>query len=187
MEADLDQLMEEASEGMQKSINHLKDEFAKVRAGKATPQMLDGVFVEYYGFNTPLNQLASINTPDARTITIQPFEKSMIQPIEKAIQKGNLGLNPQNDGSLIRINIPTLTEERRKELVKYIKNEGESAKIAIRNIRQDIKDKIKKLQKEGLSEDEAKATEDELQKLTDKEIEQVNQLAEKKEEEIMSL
>lgn len=187
MEADLDQLMEEASEGMQKSINHLKDEFAKVRAGKATPQMLDGIFVEYYGFNTPLNQLASINTPDARTITIQPFEKSMIQPIEKAIQKGNLGLNPQNDGSLIRINIPTLTEERRKELVKYIKNEGESAKIAIRNIRQDIKDKIKKLQKEGLSEDEAKATEDELQKLTDKEIEQVNQLAEKKEEEIMSL
>ena len=187
MEADLDQLMEEASEGMQKSINHLKDEFAKVRAGKATPQMLDGIFVEYYGFNTPLNQLASINTPDARTITIQPFEKSMIQPIEKAIQKGNLGLNPQNDGSLIRINIPTLTEERRKELVKYIKNEGESAKIAIRNIRQDIKDKIKKLQKEGLSEDEAKATEEELQKLTDKEIEQVNQLAEKKEEEIMSL
>jgi len=187
MEADLDQIMEEASEGMDKAINHLREEFAKIRAGKATPQMLDGIYVEYYGYNTPLNQLATINTPDARTITIQPWEKSMIQPIEKAIQKANLGLNPQNDGSMIRINIPALTEERRKELVKYIKNEGENAKIAIRNTRQDAKDKIKKMQKEGLAEDEAKAQEEELQKMTDKETDKVNQLVEKKEEEIMSL
>ncbi len=187
MEADLNQTMEEASQGMEKAIDHLVNEFAKVRAGKATPQMVDGIYVEYYGFNTPLNQLATINTPDARTITIQPWEKSMIEPIEKAIQKANLGLNPQNDGSMIRINIPALTEERRKELGKYIKNEGESAKISIRNIRQDAKDKIKKMQKEGLSEDEAKDKEDELQKLTDQKIEKVNQQVEKKENEIMSL
>lgn len=187
MEADLDQIMQEASEGMEKAIDHLVNEFAKVRAGKATPQMVDGIYVEYYGFNTPLNQLATINTPDARTVAIQPWEKNMIEPIEKAIQKANLGLNPQNDGSMIRINIPALTEERRKELVKYIKNEGETAKISIRNIRQDTKDKIKKMQKEGLSEDEAKTKEDELQKLTDQEIDKVNQQVEKKENEIMSL
>ncbi len=187
MEADLDQILEEASQGMQKAYDHLSEEFTKIRAGKATPRMLDGIYVDYYGFNTPLNQLATINTPDARTITIQPWEKSMIEPIEKAIQKANLGLNPQNDGTIIRINIPALTEERRKELVKYLKNEGESAKISVRNIRQEAKDKIKKLQKEGLSEDEAKAQEDELQKLTDKHIEYVNQLVEHKEQEIMSL
>jgi len=187
MEDDLELIMEEAKEGMEKSIEHLNGEFKKIRAGKATPRMLDGIYIDYYGFNTPLNQLATINTPDARTITIQPWEKNMIEPIEKGIQKANLGLNPQNDGSMIRINIPALTEERRKELSKYMKNEGETAKISIRNIRQDTKDKIKKLQKEGLSEDEAKAREEELQKLTDKEIEQVSQLVEQKETEIMSL
>ena len=187
MEADLNQLMDEASKGMEKAVEHLRNEFTKIRAGKATPRMLDGIYVDYYGYNTPLNQLATINTPDARTISIQPWEKNMIEPIEKAIHKANLGLNPQNDGSIIRITIPNLTEERRKELVKYIKNEGESAKISIRNVRQETKDKLKKMQKEGLPEDEVKAQEEALQKMTDNSIEKVNEIIEHKEKEIMSI
>ena len=187
MDADVNKLMQEAEQGMKDAINHLQQEFRKIRAGKATPSILDGVYVEYYGYNTPLNQLATVNTPDAKTISIQPWEKSMIQPIEKAIQGANLGLNPQNDGDTIRVNIPDLTEERRKELSKYIKNESESAKISVRNVRQDTKDKIKKLQKEGLPEDEAKAKEQELQKLTDKYIEQINKLNEEKETELMTV
>ncbi len=187
MDADVNKLMQEAEQGMKDAINHLQQEFRKIRAGKATPSILDGVYVEYYGYNAPLNQLATVNTPDAKTISIQPWEKSMIQPIEKAIQGANLGLNPQNDGDTIRVNIPDLTEERRKELSKYIKNESESAKISVRNVRQDTKDKIKKLQKEGLPEDEAKAKEQELQKLTDKYIEQINKLNEEKETELMTV
>lgn len=187
MEPELDHILEQASSEMQKAIDHLVEEMGRLRAGKATPQMLDGITVEYYGYTTPLNQLASVNTPDSKTLTIQPWEKSMIEPIEKAIQKANLGLNPQNDGNIIRINIPALTEERRKELVKYIKNEAEQAKISIRNIRQDAKDKIKKMQKEGLSEDESKAGEDKLQKLTDKSIDEVTAVLEKKEEELMKI
>lgn len=187
MESDINQIMEDAKKGMQDSVDHLQNEFRKIRAGKATPSILDGVYVNYYGYNAPLNQLATVNTPDARTISIQPWEKSMIQPIEKAIQAANLGLNPQNDGDTIRVNIPDLTEERRKELTKYIKNESESAKISVRNVRQDVKDKIKKLQKEGLPEDEAKMKEQELQKMTDKHIEHINKLTEEKEEELLTV
>ncbi len=187
MESDTNEIMKEAENGMQDAINHLHDEFKKIRAGKATPSILDGIFVTYYGYNAPLNQLATVNTPDAKTISIQPWEKSMIQPIEKAIQAANLGLNPQNDGDTIRVNIPALTEERRKELSKYIKNESESAKISVRNVRQEIKDKLKKLQKEGLPEDEAKSKEQELQKLTDKYIDQISKLNEEKEEELMKV
>jgi ribosome recycling factor len=187
MDSDTNQIMKEAENSMQDAINHLHDEFKKIRAGKATPSILDGVFVNYYGYNAPLNQLATVNTPDAKTISIQPWEKSMIQPIEKAIQGANLGLNPQNDGDTIRVNIPALTEERRKELSKYIRNESESAKISVRNVRQETKDTLKKLQKEGLPEDEVKSKEQELQKLTDKFIEQINKLNEEKEEELMKV
>jgi len=187
MAEDIDQIINEASSSMKKAVQHLNDELGKIHAGKAKPQMLDGIYVEYYGMNTPLNQIATINTPDAKTIIIKPWEKSMIEPIEKAIQKANIGLNPQNDGEIIRINVPTLTEERRKEMVKHIKQEGENSKISVRNIRQDAKDKVKKLQKEGLSEDDAKKTEDQIQDLTDKSIQKVEETLEQKEEELMKV
>lgn len=184
---DVDQLMSQAAQGMKEAVDHLQDQYRRIRAGKATPDILNGVYVSYYGYNAPLHQLATVNTPDARTISIQPWEKSMIQPIEKAIQAANLGLNPQNDGERIRVNIPDLTEERRKELTKYIKNESEAAKISVRNYRQEAKDQIKKLQKDGLPEDEAKAKEQDLQKMTDKHIEQINKLTEEKEEELLTV
>jgi ribosome recycling factor len=187
MDTDIDQVMEEASQGMKDALDHLQNEYRRIRAGKATPDILDGIYVNYYGYNAPLHQLATVNTPDARTISIQPWEKSMIQPIEKAIQGANIGLNPQNDGDTIRVNIPDLTEERRKELTKYIRHESEAAKVSVRNFRQEAKDKVKKLQKEGLPEDDAKAKEQELQKMTDKHIEKINKLTEEKEEELLTV
>jgi len=172
---------------MDKAIDHCEGELQKIRAGKASPAMLDDIMVEYYGSPTPLNQVASVNTPDARTIVIQPWEKSMLSPIEKAIMEANLGVNPQNDGVIIRINVPPLTEERRRDLVKKAKAEAETGKIAIRNIRKDANEKIRKLKTEGVSEDEMKVGEHEIQKLTDSYIVKVDQHSDAKEKDIMTV
>ena len=172
---------------MDKAIDHADSELNKIRAGKASPSLLDDVMVDYYGSPTPLSQVGSVNTPDARTIIIQPWEKSLLAPIEKAIKEANLGVNPQNDGIIIRINVPPLTEERRRDLVKKAKAEAETGKIAVRNIRKDANEKIKKLKTEGVSEDEIKVGEAEIQKLTDAYIIKVDQLSEAKEKDIMTV
>jgi ribosome recycling factor len=172
---------------MDKAIAHADSELNKIRAGKASPSMLDDIMVDYYGSPTPLSQVASVNTPDARTIVVQPWEKSLLAPIEKAIKEANLGVNPQNDGIIIRINVPPLTEERRRELAKKAKAEAETGKIAIRNIRKDANEKIKKLKTDGVSEDEIKVGEAEVQKLTDAYIIKVDQLSDAKEKDIMTV
>ncbi|MFD1257139.1 ribosome recycling factor [Mucilaginibacter terrae] len=172
---------------MDKAIDHADSELSKIRAGKASPNMLDGLVVDYYGTPTPLSQVGSVNTPDARTLVIQPWEKSLLAPIEKAIKESTLGLNPQNDGIMIRINVPPLTEERRRDLVKRLKGEAETGKIAIRNIRKDANEKIKKLKTEGVSEDEMKVGEADVQKLVDAYIIKVDQLADAKEKDIMTV
>lgn len=172
---------------MQKAINHLESELTKIRAGKASPSMLDGVMVDYYGAMTPLNQVASVNTPEARTIIIQPWEKAMIKPIEKAIIDSNLGFTPANDGIMIRISVPPLSEERRRDLVKRAKAEGEHAKVGIRNLRRDANENIKKAQKAGLPEDAAKEAESKTQKMTDDFITKVDKHLEAKEKEIMTV
>jgi ribosome recycling factor len=172
---------------MDKAIDHCENELQKIRAGKASPAMLDDVYVDYYGTSTPLSQIGNVNTPDARTIVVQPWEKNMLGPIEKAIMEANLGLNPQNDGVIIRLNVPPLTEERRRDLVKKAKAEAETGKIAIRNLRKDANEKIRKLKAEGVSEDEMKAGEAEIQKLTDAYIIKVDQHSEAKEKDIMTV
>jgi len=172
---------------MDKAIDHAEGELQKIRAGKANPSMLDDVMVDYYGSPTPLNQVGSVNTPDARTIVVQPWEKSLLSAIEKAIMEANLGVNPQNDGVIIRINVPPLTEERRRDLVKKAKAEAETGKIAIRNIRKDANEKIRRLKSEGVSEDEMKVGEHEVQKLTDSYIQKVDQLSDAKEKDIMTV
>src|ERR1700685_200085 len=153
MSDDLELILEDTRDGMQKALNHLESELIKIRAGKASPQMLEGLTVDYYGSPTVLNQVGNISVMDARTLTIQPWEKNMLQPIERAIINANLGVTPQNDGNIIRLFMPPLTEERRKEFVKKSYAEGEQTRIAIRNIRREAIEQIKKLQKEGLSED----------------------------------
>ena len=180
-------VLEESEERMQHSIEHLKHEFQKIRAGKANPSMLHGVLVEYYGTQTPLERTANINTPDAHSIVVQPFDKSTIHEIEKAIMNANLGFNPMNEGELIRINVPPLTEERRHDLVKKAKQVSEDAKIAIRNIRRSANDDAKKLEKDGLPEDESKRLSDEIQKLTDKYIDKVDEIFKRKEADIMTI
>lgn len=187
MEEEVMFCIDESSEKMEGAVKHLESEFKKLRAGKADPHMLDGIYIDYYGTKSPVSQVANINTPDPRTISIQPWEKQMIDPIEKAILVANIGLTPMNNGELIRINIPMLTEERRKMLVKQVKAEGENTKVGIRNARRDGNDYIKKLKKDGLSEDSAKDAEAQIQKLTDKFIEAVDALIEKKEKEIMTI
>ncbi len=177
----------DAKASMEKAVAHTDTELNKIRAGKASPSMLDDIVVEYYGTPTPLSQVGSVNTPDARTIVIQPWEKSLLNPIEKAIMEANLGVNPQNDGVIIRINVPPLTEERRRDLVKKAKAEAESGKIGIRNIRKDANEKIRKLKSEGVSEDEMKTGEAEIQKLTDAFIVKVDQLSDAKEKDIMTV
>ena len=172
---------------MNKAISHLEAELQKIRAGKANPQMLDSIHVDYYGTNTPLSQVANVNSPDARTIVIQPWEKSMIGPIEKAILAANLGFTPQNDGTIVRINVPPLSEERRKDLVKKARAEGETAKVSIRNIRRDSNEHIKKAQINGLPEDLAKDAEKKTQQLTDQFIIKVDKHLEMKEKEIMTV
>lgn len=170
---------------MKKAISHLEADLVKIRAGKANPNMLDGIVAEYYGSPTPLSQIANITVLDARTISVQPWEKNMLHPIERAIIASNIGINPQNDGNFIRLFLPPLTEERRKELVKRCNGEGENAKISIRNIRRDGIEQIKKLQKDGLSEDAAKDGEADIQELTNKYISLVEKHLEAKEKEIM--
>jgi ribosome recycling factor len=174
-------------EGLEKCIEHTVIEFTKIRAGKATTNMLDGVMVEYYGNPTPLHQVANVNTPDARTLAIKPWEKNLIPDIETAIINANLGFAPQNDGESIRINIPALTEERRKELVKSVKSEAENSKVSIRSLRKDANEEIKSAQKDGLSEDNAKDAEYEIQKKVDAGIKRIDELIHKKEEEIMTI
>jgi ribosome recycling factor len=180
-------VLDQAKALMEKAIAHLEVELQKVRAGKANPVMLENVMVDYYGSKVPISNTASVNTQDSRTLLIQPWEKSMLTPIEKAIQMANLGLNPQNDGVIIRIIVPPLTEERRKELTKTAKNLGEDAKVAIRTIRKDSMEKIKKLQKDGLPEDEAKDGETKTQQLTDAHVLKVDKHIEQKEKEIMTV
>src|SRR5690606_7639583 len=179
--------LDDCKEKMTKAVAHTESELAKIRAGKATPSMLDGISVDYYGSSTPLSQVSNINTTDARTLVIQPWEKSMLSVIEKAIIDSNIGLNPQNDGMVIRLIVPPLTEERRRDLVKKAKEEAEKGRVAVRNIRKEANEAIKKLKSEGVSEDEIKSGEAEVQKLTDKFIAQVDQLAEVKEKDIMTI
>lgn len=182
-----DKIIDEAAQMMKKAISHLETELSRIRAGKANPQILDGVMVEYYGNPTPLNQVANVTTSDARTIVIQPWEKPMLQVIEKAIMASNIGLNPQNDGDFIRLFLPPLTEERRKELVKRVNAEGEQAKISVRNLRRDAIEQVKKEQKDGLSEDAAKNAEMGIQEITDKHIALVDQHCKDKDKEIMTI
>jgi len=170
-----------------RSLGHLEAELIKIRAGKANPQMFDGLMVDYYGAPVPINQVANISVMDARTLSIQPWEKNMVQPIEKAIIGANMGVTPQNDGVLIRIFMPPLTEERRRELVKKCQGEGENCKVAVRNIRRDAIEQVKKLQKNGLSEDVCKDAENGIQQLTDKHITLVETHLAAKEKEIMSV
>tara|TARA_Y100001972_G_scaffold129287_1_gene196137 strand:+ start:3027 stop:3587 length:561 start_codon:yes stop_codon:yes gene_type:complete len=184
---DIDFYLEHAKEMMDKAVKHLSGELTRIRAGKATPNMLDGVEVDYYGSMSPLNQIASVTTPDARTLAVKPWEAKMIPEIERAIINSDLGLNPQNDGELIRINIPALTEERRLALVKQAKAEAENGKVSIRNIRKDVNDSLKNLLKEGLAEDLVKSAEEEVQKLTDKHVEQIDKLLAHKEKDIMTV
>jgi ribosome recycling factor len=182
---ELEFYLEDAKETMEGAIKHLTIELTKIRAGKATPQMLDGIQVEYYGVNTPLNNVASITTPDARTIAVKPFERKIIGDIEKAIRNSNVGLSPNNDGETIRLNIPILTEERRRDLVKKVRTEIETAKVNVRNVRQDANNAIRKLTKEGVSEDDVKKGEERVQKMTDSFMVKIDQIFDVKEKDIM--
>ena len=187
MTEDITSIIAGADEQMKKAIGHLETELIKIRAGKANPQMLDGIVVDYYGSPMPINQIANVSAMDARTLSIQPWEKNMLQPIERAIIAANIGINPQNDGSFIRLFLPPLTEERRKELVKKCHGEGEHSKVAIRSIRREGIEHIKKLEKNGLSEDAAKDAEAEIQQVTDKFTAAVEKHLTAKEKEIMSI
>ncbi len=184
---DIASIIAQAEDHMDKAISHLETELLKIRAGKASPQMLDGIIVDYYGAPMPINQVANISVMDARTLSIQPWEKNMLQPIERAIIAANIGINPQNDGNFIRIFLPPLTEERRKELAKRCHGEGEHSRVAIRNIRRDAIEHIKRLQKNGLSEDIAKDAEADVQQVTDKFTAAVEKHLTAKEKEIMSV
>jgi len=187
MNEELELYLEDAKERMNATIDHLDRNLAKIRAGRANPAILDGVLIDYYGTPTPLNRISTINTPDARTIRVQPFERNMVAVIDKAILTANLGFNSTNNGEVVIINVPPLTEERRRDLVKQVKNEGETARISIRNTRRDTNEEIKKLQKEGLSEDIAKSAETEVQEITDKFIEKIDALLVQKEKDIMTI
>lgn len=180
-------IKKDAEERMEKAIGALRRDLSTLRAGRATPALLDRIQVEYYGTLTPVNQLANINTPDTRTLLLQPWDKSSVAAIEKAIMKSDLGLTPSNDGSTIRLTIPPLTEERRSELVKLTKKYGEEAKIAIRNIRRDANDDIKKLEKTTISEDESRRHQDDIQKSTDRFVAEVEKVLAAKEKEIMEV
>lgn len=180
-------ILDTSNEGMEGAIKHLEREFSKIRAGKASPAMLESIKIDYYGVITPLAQTANISTPDAKTIMIQPWDKSMIETIQKAIMSANLGFNPANNGELIRIIVPPLTEERRKQLAKQVRNEGENAKISIRNQRREAIEEFKKMQKDGLAEDIAKDSEQKVHKLHEDFIKKVDELTNKKESDIMTV
>lgn len=187
MNEELDFILDTAKEAMQNAINHLDNQLIKIRAGKASPLMLSSVYVDYYGASTPLGQVANTTAIDGRTLTVQPWEKGLLGEVQKAIVNANLGLNPQNNGEMIIINVPTPTEERRRDLSKQAKAEGEHAKIGIRNARKDANDEIKKLKNDGLSEDVVKAFEDEVQEITDSYISKVDALIAAKEKDIMTV
>ena len=187
MNEDVQLVFEMTKERMEKSLEHLDNELVRIRAGKANVHILDGVMVDYYGTETPLNQVSNISTPDAKTILVQPWEKTMIDPIEKALMNSNVGITPSNNGDAIRLSIPPLTEERRKDLFKQVKNEGEHARVSLRNSRRDANDEYKQMQKDGLSEDETKTAEDRIQKLTDEFSDKVEKIVEAKESEIMTI
>ncbi len=188
MADDISAVLKQATETMQKAIRHLETELVKIRAGKASSAIVDGITADYYGTPTPINQIANVTVMDARTISVQPWEKNMLQVIERAIIAANIGINPQNDGNSIRLFLPPLTEERRKEMVKICNGEGEQAKISIRSIRRDAIESIKKMQKDAiLSEDAAKSAEGEVQNETDKFISLVDKHLAAKEKEIMAV
>lgn len=187
MTEEIEFIIDSTKESMNGSIAHLEKSFLNIRAGKASPAMLGSVFVDYYGSQTPLAQIANMNVPDARTITIQPYEKNMLQPIEKAIMVANIGFNPMNNGDVIIISVPPLTEERRRDLTKQAKVEAEDAKIGVRNARKDANTDIKKLEKEGTSEDICKTAEDEVQNLTNAFIKKIDDILAHKEAEIMKV
>jgi ribosome recycling factor len=182
---EIEMYLEEAQELMSKALNHCTHELTKIRAGKANPSMLDGIQVSYYGAMTPLNQISSLTTPDARTIFVKPWEKNMIAEIEKAIRDANLGLNPQNDGQQVIINIPMLTEERRKQLVKQVGHECEHGRVSVRSIRKETNEALKKIK--GASEDDVKNAEEKVQKMTDDFITRIDAVMKKKEAEIMTV
>ncbi|MBD2704302.1 ribosome recycling factor [Spirosoma sp. BT702] len=184
---EIELFLDDAKDTMEKALKHLAIELTKIRAGRASATMLDGIQVEYYGMLSPLNTVASVNTPDARTIAIKPFEKKLIGEVEKAIRNSNLGLSPTNDGELIRLNIPPLTEERRRDLVKKVKQEVETAKVNVRNIRKDTNDDIRKLVKDGVSEDAVKMGEERVQKLTDAFIARIDDTFAAKEKDILAV
>lgn len=187
MHEEIEFTIEEAQEGMQLTIQHLEKEFQKLRAGKASAQMLEGVRIDYYGVMTPIEQTANISTPDARQIIVQPWDKSVLGLIDKAIQAANLGFNPKNEGEILRIMVPPLTEDRRRDLVKKAKNEAENARIGIRNIRRTANESAKKMKKDGIPEDEVEKLETIIQKITDENIARVDKILEVKERDIMTV
>ena len=185
---ELQSIIKEADKKMDEAISYFKNELSHIRAGNAKPSLLDGVKVDYYGSKTPLNQLANVSAPEARMLTVQPYDKSAIEDIEKAIMSAGLGLNPNNDGNIIRIPLPQLSEERRKELVKRCGELAEDARISVRNTRRNANDEIKKkVQQESLPEDSRYEAEEEIQEITDKHIESIDELLEQKEKEIMTV
>jgi len=187
MNEEVQLVYEMAKERMEKALEHLDNELVRIRAGKANIHILDGVVVDYYGSPTPLNQVSNISTPDAKTIMVQPWEKTMIGPIEKALLNSNVGITPSNNGEVIRLSIPPLTEERRRDLFKQVKNEGEHARVSMRTSRRDANDEYRQMQKEGLSEDDVKIAEERIQKLIDEFTEKVEKIVEAKEKEIMTI
>ena len=187
MNEDIQFILDSAKEAMENAVVHLKKEFINIRAGKASPSMVGSVMVDYYGSMTPLTQIANVNTPDGRTLSIQPWEKSMIQQIEKAIMDANLGFNPMNNGESVIINVPPLTEERRKDLVKQAKAEAEDAKVGVRNDRKNANNEIKKLEKDGLAEDLCRNAEIDIQELTDGYIKRIDEVLVIKEKEILTV
>ncbi len=187
MDEEVQLYLDDARENMEKAVYHFHHEMQKLRAGKANPQILEGIHVDYYGASTPLSQIANINTPDAKSLVIQPWEKKMIDQIEKAILAANIGITPMNNGEIVRLNFPPLTEERRKLLVKQVKHESENARVSIRNARRDLLEEVKKMQKEGLPEDDAKVTEEKADKMTDTFYKKVDEVVLAKEKEIMTI
>lgn len=184
---EIEMYLQEAVDSMEKAIKHTNIELSKIRAGKASPAMLEGIRVDYYGSSTPLTQVASVNTSDARTIVIKPFEKSLLAEIEKVIRNSELRLNPMNDGEIVRIVIPPLTEERRRDLVRQAKSECEQGKVAIRNVRKEINEALRKLMKEGVSEDDVKKAETKVQTLTDNFVKKIEEIFVAKEADIMTV
>lgn len=187
MNEEIELIIEETTERMQKALEHLEHELARLRAGRANPALLDGITVDYYGVNSPLPQVSNVNTPDAKTITIQPWEKNMLNIIEKAIMAANIGLTPVNNGEIIRINIPPLTEERRHQIIKQVRNEGETAKISVRNARKWANDELKSLLKEGLPEDLEKEAAEQVQEMTNSYNTKVDKVMTIKEKEVMTV